>query len=155
LADRREDNGRHKVTWHYEWCLWQAVADSARDHGQRRPTWTQELLAEVLEQQTGLRLSTATLSRLLRRHKIRRGRPKRVVGCPWPEAKKRRRLRRLRRLVRGCPPGEVVVYADEVDIHLNPKVGPDYMLPGTQKQVPTPGQNEKRYLAGALNARTG
>jgi transposase len=155
LADRREDNGRHKVTWHYEWCLRQAVAGSPRDYGQRRPTWTQELLAVVLEQRTGILLSTATLSRLLRRHKIRRGRPKPIVGCPWPKAKKQRRLRRLRRLVRSCPAGEVVVYADEVDIHLNPKIGPDYMLPGTQKKVMTPGQNEKRYIAGALNARTG
>src|SRR5262249_32942676 len=30
-----------------------------------------------------------------------------------------------------------------------------WMLPGLQKQVCTPGQNEKRYLAGALNAQTG
>lgn len=155
LADRREDNGKHKVTWHYEWALRQAVAGSPKDYGQRRPTWTQELLAIVLQQQTGIRLSTATVSRLLRQHQIRRRRPKPVVGCPWPKAKKQRRLRRLRRLVRCCPRGEVVVYADEVDIHLNPKIGPDYMLRGTQKKVVTPGQNEKRYIAGALNAHTG
>lgn len=48
----------------------------------------------------------------------------------------------------------MIVYVDEVDIHLNPKIGPDYMLSGTQKTVLTPGKNEKRYLAGALNART-
>jgi transposase len=155
LADGREDNGRHKLTSQYEGCLVQAVAGSPQDYGYRRPTWTQELLALVLEKQTGIRLSTATLSRLLRKRRIRRGRPKPVVGCPWPKAKRQRRLRQLRRLVRRTPPGEVVVYADEVDLHLNPKIGPDYMLPGTQKQVPTPGQNEKRYLAGALNARTG
>ena len=47
------------------------------------------------------------------------------------------------------------MYEDEVDIHLNPKIGPDWMLPGDQKRVLTPGQNQKRYLAGALNARTG
>ena len=33
------------------------------------------------------------------------------------------------------------------DIHLNPKIGPDYMLRGTQKWVLTPGKNRKRYLA--------
>src|SRR4051794_9715120 len=26
---------------------------------------------------------------------------------------------------------------------------------GTQKQVPTPGSNQKRYLCGAMDARTG
>ena len=47
------------------------------------------------------------------------------------------------------------MYEDEVDIHLNPKIGPDWMLRGQQKEVPTPGKNEKRYIAGALNHRTG
>ena len=47
-------------------------------------------------------------------------------------------------------PREAVVYADEVDLHLNPKIGHDWMLPGTQRLVVTPGKNEKRYLAGGL-----
>ena len=50
---------------------------------------------------------------------------------------------------------EVVLFEDEVDIHLNPKIGPDWMLPGQQKEVVTPGVNKKRYIAGALNAKTG
>ena len=29
------------------------------------------------------------------------------------------------------------------------------MLRGHQKEAPTPGQNERRYLAGALDTRTG
>lgn len=53
------------------------------------------------------------------------------------------------------PPGEEAFYEDEVDIHLNPRIGRDWMLPGTQKEVLTPGQNQKHYLAGALNTRTG
>lgn len=40
-------------------------------------------------------------------------------------------------------------------IHLNPKIGPDWMLLGQQKVVVTPGQNVKRYLAGALDTRSG
>ena len=44
-----------------------------------------------------------------------------------------------------------MVHADEVDIHLNPKIGPDRMLPGTQRLVLTPGNNEKRYLVGAYD----
>ena len=51
------------------------------------------------------------------------------------------------------PEDEVAVYEDEVDIHLNPKIGLDWMVTGQQKEVLTPGQNEKRYLAGALNAK--
>ena len=47
-----------------------------------------------------------------------------------------------------------MLYEDEVDIHLNPKIGPDWMNRGEQKEVMTPGQNEKRYIAGALDVRT-
>jgi hypothetical protein len=50
------------------------------------------------------------------------------------------------------PKGHVAVYEGEVDIHLNPKIGPDWMVRGQQKEVVTPGQNQKRYLAGATNA---
>jgi len=49
----------------------------------------------------------------------------------------------------------VVVYEDEVDIHLNPKIGLDWMVSGQQKEVETPGKNVKRYLAGAQDAKTG
>lgn len=44
-----------------------------------------------------------------------------------------------------------MLYVDEVDIHLNPKIGLDWMLPGTQRIVITPGKNEKRFLAGAYD----
>ena len=47
------------------------------------------------------------------------------------------------------------MYLDEVDVHLNPRIGPDWMNRGTQKRMLTPGTNEKRYLCGAMDARTG
>lgn len=156
LADRREDNGQTKVDESYQAELLRLVADdSPQDHGYRRPTWTQELLLLVMEQTRGIRISQSRMSRLLRELKIRLGRPKPVVGCPWNKARRKRRLRQLERLIETVPDDEVVLYADEVDVDLNPKIGPDYMLRGTQKMVVTPGKNQKRYLAGALDAKTG
>lgn len=155
LADRREDNGQSKVTEEYEAELLAIVPGSPRKHGHRRPTWTQELLILVLEKRTGVRIGRTTMSRLLKRLQIRLGRPKPIVGCPWKKRRRMKRLREIRRLIETLPADEVVLYVDEVDIHLNPKIGPDYMLRGTQKTVLTPGKNQKRYLAGALNARTG
>jgi transposase len=155
FADRREHNGQTVVTKGVQKLVWAMVAETPRQFGHRRPTWTLELMVRVLKQRTGLAVSRATLSRVLRRLKIRRGRPKPFVKCPWPEERRDRRIRRLRYLLLHARPGEVWVFEDEVDIHLNPKIGPDYMLPGTQKKVLTPGVNEKRYLAGASNAFTG
>lgn len=48
-----------------------------------------------------------------------------------------------------------VFYEEEVDMHLNPKIGADWHLRGQQKCVVTPGQNEKYFLAGALHSGTG
>ena len=131
------------------------VPGSPRQHGYRRPTWTQELLILVLHKRTGIRISRTTMSRVLKRLKIRLGRPKPIVGCPWKKRRRIKRLREIREFIASVPKDEVVLYVDEVDIHLNPKIGPDWMLRGTQKTVMTPGKNQKRYLAGALNARTG
>ena len=154
VADRREDNGERKVDRRHEADLLAIVAGSPQDHGYLRRAWTQELLVLVLKERTGVAISVPTMSRTLKRLRVRLGRPKPTVGCPWDEGRRKRRLRRIRRLVREAGRDEVVVYVDEVDIHLNPKIGPDWMLPGQQKEVPTPGKNQKRYLAGALDART-
>ncbi len=54
-------------------------------------------------------------------------------------------------MARRPKPREAVVFADEVDIHLNPKIGRDWILPGRRRYVLTPGRNAKRYIAGAYD----
>ena len=54
-----------------------------------------------------------------------------------------------------APGREPVFYVDEADIDLNPRIGAAWMRRGQQTAIPTPGTNQKRYLAGALDARTG
>lgn len=155
LWDHRRQNGRRLVSTAMEQTLARLVTGTPQDFGWCRPTWTQELLLRQLAIETGVVLGRTTLRRLLRRLRARRGRPRPVVCCPWPEAAREARLALVRRLAQRPPPGSIVLYEDEVDIHLNPKIGPDWMLPGQQKLVVTPGQNAKRYLAGALNPETG
>jgi transposase len=155
LFDRREDNGLLKLDENYLDTLYRVVRNFPEAYRWRRPTWTRELLVKTLLRETGVRIHVGTMSRALRRLGARRGRPRPVVHCPWAPAAKTRRLNHIRRLLDTLPANEVAVYSDEVDIHLNPKIGWDWMLPGLQKQVRTPGQNEKRYLAGALEVRSG
>ena len=64
-------------------------------------------------------------------------------------------MKEIERLLNTAPEDEGILYADEVDIPLNPKSGRDWMPSGIQKMVLTPGKNRKHYLAGALNARNG
>jgi transposase len=154
LWDGRADNGPDKLSEHYLAKLNKVVRASPRDYGWRRPTWTRELLVETMVRLTRVRIHVATMSRALAQIKARRGRPRPTVGCPWSKARKTRRLNELRRLLLNLPRRERAFYQDEVDVHLNPKIGLDWMGWGQQKEVLTPGKNEKRYLAGALDVRT-
>jgi len=155
LWDGREGNGAGKLSEAYLGILNDLVRSTPLDHGWRRPTWTRELLIETMVRKTGVRIHTTTMSRALAMIKARRGKPRPTVRCPWHPAVKTRRLNKIAQLLASLPRQEVAVYEDEVDIHLNPKIGLDWMGLGQQKEVVTPGKNEKRYLAGAMDTRTG
>lgn len=155
LEDGRRFNGRNKLNEEVLERLATLITGVPQHHGWSRTNWTRELLALQLWRDTGVRLSQATLSRCLRRIGARWGRPKLYVGCPWSRKRRLARLAAIRVLLTTLPAGEVALYEDEVDIHLNPRTGPDWMLRGHQKRVRTPGNNRKRFLAGAMNRATG
>jgi transposase len=150
LLDARRDNGQPKVDEDMLEALSQLVAGSAEEHGWERPTWTRELLAQTLRDKTGTQVSVTTLTRMLKILRARWGMARPTVLCPWPKARRTRRIREILRIVEHLPAREVAFFEDEVDIHLNPRIGRDWMLRGQQKRVVTPGQNRKRYIAGAL-----
>jgi transposase len=155
LWDGREDNGCDKLDADFLGLLDRVVRSNPQEHGWRRPTWTRETLVETMVRKTGVRIHVATMSRALALIRARRANPRPRVKCPWFPAVKTRRINELRRLIATLPRSEVAVYEDEVDVHLNPKIGLDWMGCGQQKEAMTPGQNVKRYLAGAQDVRTG
>jgi transposase len=155
LYDQRSDNGKRKVTPEYLAALKELLLSSPPDCGWMRPTWTRELLCIEMEARGFERIAVCTMGRALHQLGARLGSPKPFVECPWSEARKQRVLKEIRRLEESACDNEPVFYSDEVDINLNPKIGLDWMLPGLQRGVRTPGQNKKFYLAGALDVRTG
>ena len=112
------------------------------------------MLIDTARQYTGVTISRTTMGRLLKTMKARRGRPKPDAPCPWSETARKRRVAMIHALIDTLPANHAAVWEDEADLDLNPKIGFDWMLPGTQRRVVTPGKNLKRYLAGALDART-
>lgn len=152
LRDRRSMRGPIKATPEVAGVLVRLVRASPRKFGYARPTWTRALLAEEVEKQIGVRISVTTVGRLLARIGARWNRPRPVVKCPWPEDKRDRRLREIAQMLARLPPDEVAFFEDEAELHLNPKTGFDWMIRGEQKEVLTPGRNEKGYLAGAVDA---
>jgi transposase len=130
------------------------AAQSPRDLGYLRNTWTSELFAKVLARQHRQRIHASTVRRLLRRlgWGWRRARPTLHIRDPRYAVRMGAINRALRHAARA---DTVVLYVDEVDINLNPKLGALWCRRGEQVAIPTPGKNRKRYLAGALDAHRG
>jgi transposase len=155
LYDRRRNNGQRKVCAFFRAHLQIVLHSSPPDFGWMRPTWTRELLCHEMRRLGLPSVAVCTMGRALASLGARLGRPKPVVQCPWLPSVRDACLARIRRLASSAERREPVFYVDEVDIHLNPKIGADWMLPGQQREIVTPGKNEKRYVAGALDAASG
>ena len=130
LLDRREDNGELKLDERYLATLYEVVSDHPEDYGWPRSTWTQPMLVETLETLTGVRVHVGTMSRALEQIGARRARARPTVACPWSPEAKQRRLKQIQRILDDLPEDEAAVYEDEIDIHLNPKIGLHWMVPG-------------------------
>jgi transposase len=122
-------------------------------YGWCRTRWSCATLAAQMQVQRGVAVSAATLRRWL--HKM---------GWVWKRAKlvardddpeRVNKLARIRFCLETLARRAALVFADELDIHLLPKVGYQWMPKGEMVEVVTPGQNQKRYLAAALDHLTG
>jgi transposase len=154
LFDQRRHNGRRKVDGTYLKELREVLRWTPDVFGWQRFTWTRELLCEEMARRGRPRVAVCTMGRALRDLGARLGRAKPIVLCPWPARRRKRRLKRLEKLAAACSAAEPVYFVDEVDIDLNPRIGRDWMLPGEQRRVVTPGKNKKHYIAGALHAKS-
>src|SRR4051794_26273785 len=96
------------------------LQSTPRDFGFFRARWSCGLVAMLLWEQHGLRLSPETIRRGLHRMEFVWRRPRPVVGPRDPDHAAK--LRRIRRLLATLPPDETAVFQDEVDVHLNPKI---------------------------------
>ncbi|EBT5667961.1 IS630 family transposase [Salmonella enterica] len=133
--------------------LRELVKHSPGDFGYQRSRWSTELLAIKIRDVTGCLLHASTIRRWLPAAGLvwRRAAPTLRIRDPHKEEK----MVAIHETLAKCCAENPVFYEDEVDIHLNPKIGADWQLRGQQKRVITPGQNEKYYLAGALHSGTG
>jgi transposase len=155
LYDQRRSNGASKVDDPFRRRVAQLLLRTPEDFGWSRPSWTRELLCLQMQREGRVTIAVCTMGRVLAHIGARLGMPKPIVLCPWPRDARQRVLAAIRRLEARASAEEPVLYSDEVDIHLNPKLGRDWMLRGHQRRVVTPGKNQKFYLAGALDVRTG
>ena len=134
-------------------ALSQLLEQTPQDYGYLRSRWSSELLARVLGEVHTMEVHASTIRRLLPRLGFvwRRARP--MLNRRDP--RKNEKLQAIERALNTRRPGTEIFYVDEADVDFNPRIGPSWTRRGRQPGVVTPGQNEKHYLAGALNAHTG
>ena len=154
LIDRREDNGDRKADERYIQTVRWLLEGTPTDRGLSRPTWTKRLLIDQVRAYTGVKVSLTTMGRVLKTLGARRGRAKPIGPCPWSKSRRKQRMKLIAALVESTPTDQAVAWEDEADIDLNPKIGVDWMLPGTQRLIMTPGKNVKRYFAAAMDAHS-
>jgi hypothetical protein len=127
-----------KVPWACGWC---------------RTRWSCATLAAQLQLRRGIGVSASTMRRWLHR-----------LGWVWKRAQlvardddpeRVAKLARIRHTLETLENRAIMLFADELDIHLLPKVGYQWMPRGETVKLVTPGQNQKHYLAGALELKTG
>ena len=118
-----------------------------------REQWTMETLSLALRERAGISLHFTWVWQLVRRMDWVRKRARPMVRRCNP--KRRWQWASLVRALWSIGPQEVLLFADEVDIDFNPKPGYLWLPRGVRAEVETPGRNQKRYLAGALNVDTG
>lgn len=121
--------------------------------GYLRSRWSSELLAKEFECRTGVAVHSSTIRRWLSRLDVRYRRARPTLHKRDP--RKAELLAAIYEALADESPYTEVFYVDEADLDLNPRIGPAWMKKGEQAAIPTPGQNEKHYLAGALHARSG
>ncbi|WP_067703290.1 IS630 family transposase [Erwinia sp. ErVv1] len=129
------------------------IQRSPQDFGYLRSRWSTEMLTIGLNKLFNSTLHPGSVRRWLPGAGIvwRRAAPTLHIRDPHKEEK----LAAIDEALEKNCADHPVFYEDEVDIDLNPKIGADWQKKGQQKRIPTPGKNEKHYLAGALHAGTG
>lgn len=129
------------------------VTSVPRLWGWCRTRWSCATIALELQARRGVVVSGETVRRGL--HEL---------DWVWKRAKLRAKdddpqrvakLARIRYAFAQVRAGVALFFADELDISLLSKVGYQWMPKGEQVEVLTPGTNEKRHLAGALNITPG
>jgi putative transposase len=121
--------------------------------GWGRTRWSCATLALELQVRRGVRVSAETVRRGL--HGLDWGWKRATLAAKDDDPQRMAKLARLRYTWEHLPARAALFFADELDISLLPKVGYQWMPKGQQREVLTPGTNQKRYLTGALEMRSG
>lgn len=118
-----------------------------------RTRWSCQALAAQLKAQRGVEASAETMRRWL--HELDWVWKRAKLTAKDDDPQRVDRLAKIRYAFESLGKRAAMIFTDELDIALLAKVGYQWMPKGTQVEIPTPGTNQKNYMAGALDIVTG
>jgi transposase len=133
------------------------ASQSPRAVGLVQSCWTVGLLAAFLMARFRLPLSPSSVRRHLKAGGWRWARPRLAPATHAPAGQRKvdpASEWKLAQIARALVATATVLYLDECEVQLLPVIRACWMK-GPRVRVPTPGQNRKRAVFGALDARTG
>jgi transposase len=119
--------------------------------------WTVGLLAAFVGRKLEQTLSLSSVRRWLKESGWRWARPRLAPATHAPDGQRKvdpEADDKLARIQTVLASAAAVLYLDECELNLLPVLRAMWMK-GPRTRIPTPGQNAKRVVFGALNARTG
>jgi len=114
-----------------------------RVYGWYRTRWSCTTLAMQLHTKPGIAVSAETVRRWL--HELGWGWKRAKLVAKDTDPQRVERLARIRWHFEHLRARDVMVFGDELDSHLLPKVGQAWIPKGVRKTVMTPGQNATHY----------
>jgi putative transposase len=143
-----------KVTGRCKDELEKVVEQDPRDLGKPFSVWTCLDLAKHLVEQGYDLVSDETIRRTLQKLGFRIVRP--VLSINSPDEHYETKAAHLQACQQLAREGKMILlYEDEFDINLLPGVIGCWTRRGSQRKIPTPGQNIKRYGFGTVHFTTG
>ncbi len=115
--------------------------------------WTILLLVGHLTRRFGVAVSPATVRRSVKAIGYRWRRP-RLAPARKIDPDKNQKLVKIEAVLKNISNHVHILFEDESDLHLMPVLRSMWMR-GRQRRIPTPGNNQKVHLFGALDVNTG
>lgn len=155
LCGARRGRPQRTVSEKLVGALVRLIERTPQSLGYLRSTWSSQLMAVALKAHHGFDIHASTVRRLLPRLNMVSRRVRPTLNRKDP--RKAEKLAAIYQALGCCDADTAVLYVDEADIDLLPRIGFGWRPRGRscQSAAITPGQNEKHYLAGALHAGSG
>jgi len=149
LYDKNRTGAPRILTNDDEKYLFSCLQKSPMEFGYFATVWTLAIMACLLQEKRNKAISQPALKELLRKRNWQWNRPKQIPPTCEPIVEEEKQ--EILRLLKFPRENEVLLFQDEMDLELLPRITGAWMPRGQQMKIPTPGKNKITCIFGFFN----